>query len=149
MHLDRLVFYIGNTDKTVIVTLTFFYASLSYFGVKMLKWVRFGLESSVNGKLCTPCASALVRCTPVASPVNKFVEIVSPAPNYAFSAFKWISFLPQWLRDFIPGDIWKNWEPPLIKSIFSMVLGLLTNYATWLRRFRIKNSAMDTGYLVF
>ena len=46
--------------------------------------------------IVTPCPSAPVKCAPVASPVNKFAEIVSPDPNYASSANKWMSFAPQW-----------------------------------------------------
>ena len=41
----------------------------------------------------------------------------------------------------------QNWWYSLKMSIFSMVLGLRINSATWLMRFLFKSSAMDTGYL--
>ena len=41
----------------------------------------------------------------------------------------------------------QNWWYSLKMSIFSMVLGLRINSATWLMRFLFKSSAMDTRYL--
>ena len=47
-----------------------------------------------------------------------------------------------------PCDFWKKWWFPLKQSIFSIVLGLRNNSATWFMRFRYKSFAMDTWYLV-
>ena len=46
-------------------------------------------------------------------PGHKFAKIFSPVPNYASPANKCIGFLPRSYRDFIPGDFWKIWWPPL------------------------------------
>ena len=119
----------------VILNLSFFYSSIV-------------LDSHWICLLTTPFPSAPVRCTPVAPPTNKVAEIASPVPCFASPGNKWICFLPWSWRGFIPGGTWKNCWPPMKRSILSMAIGLQTISSTWLWRFCIKSSAMDTWYLV-
>ena len=96
--------------------------------------------SEIATFLNAPCLSASVRCTPVASLVDNFVDISSPIlENFFYTSHKEI---------LSPCDFWKKWWFPLKQSIFSIVLGLRNNSATWFMRFRYKSFAMDTWYLV-
>ena len=111
---SNLFFSLDNIKITIIFDLkNFIWKIYFFYFIKS----RHALDILVPGEcLYTSYPSAPVRCTPVASLADNFAEIVSPVPNYTFSAKWWKNLLPQSQRNFISIGYWEISGPHWIRT---------------------------------
>ena len=94
----------------------------------------------VKKTICTPCPSASVGC---AWWLSRLIILLKVFSRFQRPINEKV-FFPHSQRNFIHGDFWKGFQSLLKQNIFSLVIGLLNDSATWLLRFCFKSSVMDT-----